>query len=365
MDFDISRFKGTDKLYDILSKGVTYKLIKDENDLEEKDKLEIKKLKEKIIKSELLDLSRYDVMGDIDLLINNIPEGLTPLEKVRWIYIKLGELFSYDYRIVNDPSYGDVRRVNPSKFIGRYQSCVQISEIFSLILNSIPDVKSNIIVRKLPDHPFAVRVEHVSNEVILNDSGKSLKLLLDLTLDLYLIQSGCMTNHFGYEDDGSGTYDIIPLKDIRSMDKKISLVGDEGYTDDRIKEIKDLINSISDLPDKEIIEYRLSLINNLVKKFHGYHEGKQYIGMLFRELLGLDYDEYNLYYHEENDINLKTVYRIKCGEAEKWIVYSNNSGFISTTKEKLNMILNQGWITNSRSLSETVNSNNSDTKIIR
>ena len=87
--------------------------------------------------------------------------------------------------------------------------------------------------------------------------------------------------------------------------------------------------------------------------------------MLFRELLGLDYDEYNLYYHEENDINLKTVYRIKCGEAEKWIVYSNNSGFISTTKEKLNMILNQGWITNSRSLSETVNSNNSDKKIIR
>lgn len=354
MSVDISKFKGTNKLYDILSKGVTYKLIRDEKDLDEHDKLEIKKLKEEIIKSELLDLSRYDVMGDIDLLINNIPEELTPLEKVRWIYIKLGELFSYDYRIVNDPSYGDVRRVNPSKFIGRYQSCVQISEIFSLILNSIPGVKSNIIVRKLPNHPFAVRVEHVANEVIVNDSGNDLKLLLDLTLDLYLIQSGCMTNHFGYEDDGTGTYDIIPLKDIRSMDKKISLVGDDGYTDDKIKDIRDLIKSISNLPDKDIIDYRLSLINNLVRKFHGYHEGKQYIGMLFRELLGLDYDEYNLYYHEDDDINLKTVYRIKYGEAEKWIVYSNNLGFISTTREKLNEILNRGWTTNSKSLPEII-----------
>ena len=93
------------------------------------------------------------------------------------------------------------------------------------------------------------------------------------------------------------------------------------------------------------------------------HEGKQYIGMLFNKLLQLPYHEYNLYYHEKDDINLKTVYRITNGDAEKWIVYSNNSGFISTSKEKLNMILNQGWITNSKSLPETLDS--SDKKITR
>ena len=42
------------------------------------------------------------------------------------------------------------------------------------------------------------------------------------------------------------------------------------------------------------------------------------------------------------------------GDVEKWIVYSNRSGVISTDKEKLNEILNHGWNTNSKSLPEAV-----------
>ena len=210
MGFDISNFKGTDKLYDILSKGVTYKLIRDESDLNEEDRLKIKKLKEEIIQSELSDLSYEDVLSDISLLVNNIPEDLTPLQKVRWIYVHLGKLFSYDYRAANDINYGIKKDINPSKFIGRYQTCIQISEILSLILNDIDGVECRVVQRKLPNVRFEFRKHHVGDEVILEDNGHRLKLMLDLTLDLYLTQSGCRTMHFGYEDDDTGTYDIIP-----------------------------------------------------------------------------------------------------------------------------------------------------------
>ena len=353
MSIDFSGIKSGDELYDVLSHDESFKLVKDENDLSERDRQIIKDLKAQIIRTELLNLSREDVLDDISLLVYNIPDDITPLQKVRWLYIQLGKLFSYDYRVAKDVNYGTNKKFNPSQFIGRYQTCIQISEIVAILMNSIEGVRCNIIERKLPDLRFTYANHHVGNEVIVDDNGEKKKLLLDLTLDLYLIQADCMTKHFGYEDDGTGTYDIIPLIDIRKMDEEIGLVVD-GYTDDRINEAKNFIDIGKKLSDKELIEYRLLLVNKFVKRFNGYHEGKQYINMLLCELLQLPYHEYNLYYDEDNGINLKTVYKITYGDAEKWIVYSNRSGVISTSREKLNEILNHGWNTNSKSLPETV-----------
>lgn len=353
MNIDFSKINSSDELFEVLSCDESLKLVKDEKDLSEGERQEIKALKEQIIHAELLNLGREDVLDDVSLLVYNIPEELTPLEKVRWVYCQLGKLFSYDYRVAKDVNYGTSKKFVPSQFIGRYQTCIQISEVVSIIMNSIDGVKCRIIERIIPDLRFTYADHHVANEVVLYDGDKELKLLLDLTLDLYLIQSDCMTRHFGYEDDGTGTYDIIPLTDIREIDKRAGLVTEDGYTDDRINEVRNFID-VPDISDKERIEYRLSLVNKFVKRFNGYHEGKQYINMLLREILQLPYREYNLYYNEDNGINLKTVYRITSGDVEKWIVYSNRSGVISTSKEKLNEILNHGWNTNSKSLPETV-----------
>ena len=299
MSIDFSNIKSGDELYDALLHDESLKLIKDEKDLSEKDRQVIKELKAQIIRTELLNLSREDVLDDISLLVYNIPDDLTPLQKVRWVYVQLGKLFSYDYRVAKDVNYGTNKKFNPAQFIGRYQTCIQISEIVAILMNGIEGVRCNIIERKLPDLRFTYADHHVGNEVILYDNDQQIKLLLDLTLDLYLIQADCMTKHFGYEDDGTGTYDIIPLSDIRKMDKEIGLVVD-GYTDDQINEIKNFVDVGKELTDKETIEYRLLLVNKFVKRFNGYHEGKQYINMLLKEVLQLPYHEYNLYYNEDN-----------------------------------------------------------------
>lgn len=354
MSINFSSIKSADELYDKLSHDTSLKLLKDENDLNEKDRQMIKNLKAQIIQSELLNLGREDVLDDVALLVYNIPDELSPLEKARWIYVQLGKLFSYDYRVAKDVNYGTSKKFNPAQFIGRYQTCIQISEVVAIIMNGIDGVRCNIIERILPDLRFTYADHHVANEIILYDGDQQLKLLLDLTLDLYRVQADCITRHFGYDDDGTGTYDIIPLPDIRKMDIKMGLISSDGYTDDKIAEARSFIDAATNLSDKETIEYRLSLINKFVKRFSGYHEGKQYINMLFSELLQLPYHEYNLYYNENAEINLKTVYKITNGDAEKWVVYSNKTGLISTNKEKLNEILNHGWNTNSKSLPETV-----------
>ena len=45
-----------------------------------------------------------NIIPSINFIMSTIPENTTDLEKVRYIYINLGKLFSYDYRIVADES---------------------------------------------------------------------------------------------------------------------------------------------------------------------------------------------------------------------------------------------------------------------
>jgi hypothetical protein len=43
-----------------------------------------------------------NIIGEIKLLISNIPTNVSTEEKIRWLYINLGYLFSYDYRIADN-----------------------------------------------------------------------------------------------------------------------------------------------------------------------------------------------------------------------------------------------------------------------
>lgn len=50
-------------------------------------------------KVNIKDINDSNIVSDINLILFNIPENVPTLDKVRWLYIKLGELFSYDYRV--------------------------------------------------------------------------------------------------------------------------------------------------------------------------------------------------------------------------------------------------------------------------
>ena len=323
-------------LYGSLRSEAVYKLLQDEDTLRDED-----------------------VLPDIQLLLENIPENTTPLEKVRWLYINLGKLFSYDFRVVNEPKYGYGKPLNIDEYVGRYQTCVQISYILDKVLNKIDGVTSHVIPRSLSESRGLFGEKHVANEVFVKDKeGNDLKLLMDLTLDLYLIQSDCRTLHFGFENDRTGTYDIIPQVENFEMDKKLGfIISPSDYTDADIAKAREVVKKASALSDddKTKLDFKLMVIGTLIKKFAGYHEGKQYNNLLFSELLELPYREFNIYYREHGNVNLKTVYRIE--PEDRWIIYSNRSGFISTDKSRLKEMLDNGWQTNSNTLLQILGEN--------
>ena len=153
---------------------------------------------------------KYDISGEIDMIVKNVPYNLEPIEIVRWIYLKLGSIFSYNLKILTEyeKSIEPLNyKQNPNIPISRYQTCIQISEIFSTIINNlnIPNLSAKIIPLKLENKAYAQ--DHKAVEVVYGEE----KYLMDLTLDLYLIQNEFQTKHFGFTTDMENNYDIIQI----------------------------------------------------------------------------------------------------------------------------------------------------------
>ena len=88
-------------------------------------------------KVNIKDINDSNIVSDINLILFNIPENVPTLDKVRWLYIKLGELFSYDYRVASFPEEVSKKLTFEDNYIGSFQTCVQISQIMDIVLNSL------------------------------------------------------------------------------------------------------------------------------------------------------------------------------------------------------------------------------------
>ena len=115
---------------------------------------------------------KYDISGEIDMIVKNVPYNLEPIEIVRWIYLKLGSIFSYNLKILTEyeKSIEPLNyKQNPNIPISRYQTCIQISEIFSTIINNlnIPNLSAKIIPLKLENKAYAQ--DHKAVELVYGE----------------------------------------------------------------------------------------------------------------------------------------------------------------------------------------------------
>lgn len=120
---------------------------------------------------------KYDISGEIDMIVKNVPYNLEPIEIVRWIYLKLGSIFSYNLKILTEyeKSIEPLNyKQNPNIPISRYQTCIQISEIFSAIINNlnIPNLSAKIIPLKLENKAYAQ--DHKAVEVVYGEENQDL-----------------------------------------------------------------------------------------------------------------------------------------------------------------------------------------------
>ena len=293
-----------------------------------------------------------DVISSLNFIMSSIPDDLTDLEKVRYIYINLGKIFCYDYRIILDESVVNEKIDYESNEIGRYKTCYQISEILSTFINGlIPTCKAKVIERTIPGRRF--NNEHVATEVEFKDG---LKIILDLTLDLANIQGGLKTKEFGYSSNSKNEYDIISLRECAEMDKKLGFIT-EKYTDDYIDEFLDSINNF-DFKDKtpiEKLEYKILKAKELfAKDFKGAHEATRYIYILLNKILSPQelscLKQYNLSYNNSNEFNLMSIYSFD--DYGLYYSFSNELGFIKVNSTIISNLLKNGWKTNSKSIQE-------------
>ena len=138
-------------------------LLKDDNDLDEEIKDKVRDLKYSLLKKEVDNLDSINIFESLNKIISTIPNNATSLEKVRYVYVNLGLLFNYDYRVAYDMKYAYTDFVNNN--IRKYQTCLQISKILNNILNNIPGVKSTIIPRRIDNLRGAYGQDHVANKV--------------------------------------------------------------------------------------------------------------------------------------------------------------------------------------------------------
>ena len=324
-------------------------LLKDAKDLSTDISSIVRNIKYNLLKKEIDNLDSINIYDALNEIILTIPNDATPLEKVRFVYINLGFLFSYDYRVAYDMKYAYYDIEN--NYIRKYQTCLQISNILNYVLNKIEGVNSTIVPRKIDDLRGAYGQDHVANRVELENNGVRECYLLDLTLDLFYIQSGLKTRHFGFETDRYSTYDIIPQIDNIEMDYKLKLPNVDMNTDELILKIKNEFCSLeSTLSPSELINSKLDKINLLLKNFSGYYEGKQFVNYLFKEILQTQYKEYNLFYFKDNMIDLKSCFKITYKGYVKWVMYSKLLGIISIDTQMIEYYLNNDYQTKSQTL---------------
>lgn len=292
-----------------------------------------------------------NIVQDIELIKLTVPKGLSDLEKIRFIYIKLGQLFSYDYYVTEEdaPLF---RKVDYSN-IGRYQTCYQISEILGyLIKEIIPTSEVEVIKRdsNLRGNSYA---DHVATSVHFLDSKTEIEynLILDLTLDLYRIQSDMKTKQFGYTTDRYSTYDIISDRECEKMDKKLGFVGISSYYDDVINSVKEYLECM-DMTLNEKIKF---IKENLNRKFNGIHEAKMFLNDIFRTVLpDADFKEYNLVPPIiDNSFDLITLFVFNDhNNINYYYILSDKMGLFITDYEVINRMLNRGYKTKSLSLDD-------------
>lgn len=306
---------------------------------------------------------KFDISSEIDMIIKNVPYDLEPLEIVRWLYLKLGSIFSYNLKILTeyDESIKPLNyKENPSMPISKYQTCIQISEIFSTIINNlnIQGLNSRTIPLKLNNKAYAQ--DHEAVEVTYGEE----KYLMDLTLDLYLIQNEFQTKHFGYTSNSENTYDIIPISVVKNMDKNIGLEKEKEFFETKLKRMKnerEVKRNYQYYDFEESIKQLLTEMNeSLIVKLNGQHEAIRFFSEALNELLdeNVTFRIYNLYYNDEK-FDFSICLWFNCdNEEDVMYLYDTKTGLIKTDKEKLITMLNSNWKTNSKSLIKQLENQN-------
>ena len=136
-----------------------------------------------------------NMISQLNIILRIVPDSFSPLEKAWWIYNKAALIFSYDFRVAHDINIAFKEIDFETNSSGYYQTCWQISDLLCLMLNYFQgEMKANVIKTNIEIRGQQLsEVPHKCVELII---GENERYILDLTMDLFYIQSGMLPRHF-------------------------------------------------------------------------------------------------------------------------------------------------------------------------
>lgn len=160
----------------------------------------------------------------ISSIIDNIPNGLSKLEIVRYLYVSLGRILSSDINTLDDKneyvSFNKISIINNiwGSLSKGYATDISIAKLFIYVCSRV-GIKSDLISSSIKGN--------IANKVYLDNSF----VVVDLYNDIYNIQGRLSTKYFDkYNSD-------------RDMDKKILYIKDDyvnSYLDNYLNSINDI-----------------------------------------------------------------------------------------------------------------------------
>ena len=226
-------------------------------------------------------------MSNLEQYIQNLEKyvdehDLSELEIIRYVYMDLGNRFSFNlkYAFGNSKTRQDIYKASkvPSVIEETMETGESLCTTFSLILTKILKSRGIQISSKVDPHNMR-KCPHMYNIVTLQD-GTTFRV--DLQEDLENIQSHSFTKNFGLPiDNESGKG--LPRKQIEEIDRKLGFVSDEKYySDEYIYLLKQYMSFFPQLSEK--VQFALENLEPYDNPEMKYAELRWHHEKLFKEL---------------------------------------------------------------------------------
>ena len=286
-------------------------------------------------------------MNSLQLYIDKIIEktkDYNQLEKVRYVYIELGKIMSFDLdfsfgntksklKIYNDCKKNLVHLQN--YFENQIIICKSLSYLLEYILKKLA-IKTETIVEKSEQ----VKYQHVWNLITLNNG---LTFKVDLQSDLQNIQGHLRTKYFGLHADTN--IEIISPEKIEKLDKKIGYIKEDNYyTNDYIYLIMTALQN--NIPIDKKIDLILQNIDAYCdnKKMRYAERRWYYYEFIFSLLTDKETNKVHFIdaYKNKNEYTVCVVVDMLFGEDKVYLFNNENQKFLGMNLQQLALEINNG-----------------------
>lgn len=288
-------------------------------------------------------------------------DGLTELEKARYLYLELGKLFRYKmdyltlYKRKQEDIYFDV--VDYDNIKTNSWICVQMSDIYVEILKR---VGISACTQKDIKGQTDYSMPHKYTVINLSDGRNA---VADLIYDLPFIQLGMKTNYFGTNSE-NGQKDLLSENEIKEADDRIGYTtniseNEKAYTESFLEMIKQeladpekmraYVKSVyngEEYKAEKLVEYKLDLISRFWGlEDMGFYEGSKVLARLYKDFF-TDEERKKLSFtlfrrepyenHRVGNVEEIACYCFKKSKNScKYYLYEEGKGLVSITRDDI------------------------------